>query len=74
MCSLKFSTACSNLFARRPRIHCTGSPTENLFPAGRKARREDAAESIRISRTICRQVMEAKEALLSADAANDQRF
>jgi phosphoserine phosphatase RsbU/P len=45
-----------------------------LIPRWSKARREDSAESIRISRTICRQVMDAKEALLSADAANDQRF
>jgi serine phosphatase RsbU (regulator of sigma subunit) len=49
-------------------------PDGKLIPRWSKARREDTAESIRISRTICHQVMEAKEALLSADAANDQRF
>jgi len=45
-----------------------------LVPRWTKTRREDAADSIRISRTICRQVMESKQAILSADAATDQRF
>jgi serine phosphatase RsbU (regulator of sigma subunit) len=49
-------------------------PDGKLIPRWTKARREDNADSIRISRTICRQVMDAKEAVLSADAANDQRF
>jgi sigma-B regulation protein RsbU (phosphoserine phosphatase) len=45
-----------------------------LVPRWTKARREDAADSIRISRTICRQVMQSKQAILSADAATDERF
>lgn len=49
-------------------------PGGRLVPRWTKARREDAADSIRISRTICRQVMDSKQAILSADAASDQRF
>lgn len=49
-------------------------PGGRLVPRWTKARREDAADSIRISRTICKQVMESKQAILSADAASDQRF
>lgn len=49
-------------------------PGGRLIPRWTKARREEAADSIRISRTICRQVMETKQAILSADAASDQRF
>jgi serine phosphatase RsbU (regulator of sigma subunit) len=49
-------------------------PGGRLIPRWTKTRREDAADSIRISRTICRQVMDSKQAILSADAASDQRF
>jgi phosphoserine phosphatase RsbU/P len=49
-------------------------PGGRLVPRWTKARRDDAADSIRISRTICKQVMESKQAILSADAASDQRF
>ena len=45
-----------------------------LVPRWSKARREDAAETIRISRTIVNRVIELKEAILSADAASDQQF
>jgi serine phosphatase RsbU (regulator of sigma subunit)/pSer/pThr/pTyr-binding forkhead associated (FHA) protein len=47
---------------------------DRLIPRWTKVRREDTADSIRISRTICRQVMDSKQAILSADAATDQRF
>lgn len=45
-----------------------------LVPRWTKVRREENEDTIRISRTICNQVMQSKEAILSADAANDQRF
>ncbi len=45
-----------------------------LVPMWMKTRREDAEDTIRISRTIVSQVMESKEAILSADAATDTRF
>ncbi|MEC7565785.1 MAG: SpoIIE family protein phosphatase [Planctomycetota bacterium] len=46
----------------------------NLIPRWSKARREDATETIRISRTIVNRVLDLKEAILSADAASDQQF
>ncbi len=48
--------------------------TGRLVPRAVKHRRPDAEETVRISRTICKQVMEAKTAVLSADAATDERF
>ena len=48
-----------------------GSP---LVPVATKARREDDEISMRISRTIVRQAIEEKKAILSADAATDERF
>ena len=45
-----------------------------LVPRWTKLRRESRDETIRISRTIARQVMETREAILSADAASDSRF
>lgn len=50
------------------------SPNGDLIPKWAKMRRESDNESLRISRTICRMVMESKEAILSADAANDKAF
>lgn len=46
----------------------------HLVPRWTKVRREENEDTIRISRTICNQVMSSKEAILSADAATDQRF
>lgn len=48
--------------------------TETLIPKAVKYRRGDDDDSIRISRTIVHQVMTAREAILSADAAGDSRF
>ena len=48
--------------------------TGRLIPKAVKHRREDADDTIRISRTIVSEVMESKEAVLSADAATDSRF
>lgn len=45
-----------------------------LVPLATKVRREDSEDTIRVSRTIVNQVMQAKEAILSADAATDQKF
>jgi sigma-B regulation protein RsbU (phosphoserine phosphatase) len=45
-----------------------------LIPMWTKVRRENAEDTIRISRTIVNQVMETQEAILSADAATDSRF
>lgn len=48
--------------------------TGALIPKAVRYRRGDDAESIRVSRTIINQVMQSKEAVLSADAAGDSRF
>jgi serine phosphatase RsbU (regulator of sigma subunit) len=45
-----------------------------LVPRSVRSRRGDDEGVVRISRTIVHQAMEHKEAILSADAANDQRF
>ncbi len=45
-----------------------------LIPKAVKYRRDEADDTIRISRTIVNQAMNTKEAMLSADAATDSRF
>jgi sigma-B regulation protein RsbU (phosphoserine phosphatase) len=50
------------------------SPDGKLIPRWVRLRREDANDTLRISRTIIRHVIESKEAILSADAASDERF
>jgi len=45
-----------------------------LIPRWTKLRRDDDDGTIRISRTIVNQVIDSKEAVLSADAASDERF
>ncbi len=50
------------------------SPGGPLVPKAIKYRRADMEDRVRISRTIVNQAMETKEAILSADAASDQRF
>jgi len=46
----------------------------NLIPRWTKLRREDSDDELRISRTIVHQVIDTKEAVLSADASSDSRF
>jgi len=45
-----------------------------LVPKALKHRREDAADQIRVSRTIINGVIESRQAILSADASTDSRF
>ncbi len=45
-----------------------------LVPRWSHTWREDATETIRVSRTIVNKVMETQEAILSADAMNDEEF
>jgi len=45
-----------------------------MVPRAIKHRRGDADDSVKISRTILQQVLENKQAILSADAASDSRF
>ncbi len=48
--------------------------TGRLVPKAVKSRRPDDSDEIRISRTILNDVVQRKEAILSADAASDMRF
>lgn len=48
--------------------------SDRMIPAAQKHRREDEDETVRLSRTILKQVMESKSAILSADASEDDRF
>lgn len=50
------------------------SPENPIVIKAVKHRRETDEEKTRISRTIINQVMESREAILSADAASDSRF
>lgn len=45
-----------------------------LVPRWIKTRNEDQEETFRISRTVMREVMESKEAIISLDASSDERF
>lgn len=48
--------------------------TGALAPRWTKTRRPDQEELIRVSRTVLREVMQTKEAIISLDASSDQRF
>lgn len=49
-------------------------PDAPLVPVASKARRPGDEDNMRISRTIVEQAMEGQQAILSADAASDERF
>ena len=49
-------------------------PEGEVIPKVIRHRRDESEDTMRISRTILKQVMESKQAILSADAASDQRF
>jgi serine phosphatase RsbU (regulator of sigma subunit) len=46
----------------------------SLQPRWIKTRRDEADGTVRISRTILREIMEKREAIISLDASNDERF
>ncbi len=46
----------------------------NMIPAVQKYRRDEEDESVKLSRTILQKVLTDKTGILSADAANDDRF
>lgn len=50
------------------------SKTQQMIPRAMKHRRADADESVKLSRTILRSVIESKETILSADASSDSKF
>lgn len=50
------------------------SPTGELVPRHTWTRKQEGEETIRISRTIVRHVMDTRDAILSADASRDERL
>ncbi len=47
---------------------------QELVARWTKTRQEDQQEAFRISRTVMREVMESKEAIITLDASSDERF
>jgi phosphoserine phosphatase RsbU/P len=47
---------------------------DELIARWTKTRQEDQQETVRISRTVMREVMESKEAIITLDASSDERF
>jgi phosphoserine phosphatase RsbU/P len=47
---------------------------DQLQPRWIKTRRADQAETVRLSKTVLKKVMEQKEAIISLDAGSDERF
>ncbi len=47
---------------------------EELVPRWIKTRQEEHQDTFRISRTVMREVMESKQAIISLDASSDERF
>lgn len=47
---------------------------DRLIPKWIKTRHEEQHENFRISRTVMREVMESKQAIISLDASSDERF
>ena len=48
--------------------------TQQMVPRAMKHRRADADETVKLSRTILKAVLESKETILSADASSDAQF
>lgn len=68
-------TSLFNIFLQADRGFIVLRDSEgNLILRWTKLRREQSSETIRISRTIVKEVVTTKQAILSADAATDQRF
>ena len=65
-----------NIFVQADRgfIIMRPRPDAPLVPVASKARRPGDEDNMRISRTIVEQAVEGKQAILSADAATDERF
>ena len=65
-----------NIFVQADRgfVIMRPKPDAELMPVAVKARRDEDKQSMRVSRTIVTQAIEKKSAILSADAATDERF
>ena len=65
-----------NIFVQADRgfVIMRPKPDADLVPVAVKARRDEDKQSMRVSRTIVEQAIDRKSAILSADAATDERF
>jgi len=65
-----------NIFVQADRgfVIMRPKPEAPLVPVASKARRPGDEDNMRISRTIVEQAVEGRKAILSADAATDERF
>ena len=65
-----------NIFVQADRgfVIMRPKPEAELVPVAVKARRDEDKQSMRVSRTIVKQAVEQKSAILSADASTDERF
>ena len=65
-----------NIFPHADRgcILCNDAVTGKMVPRAMKHRRAGDDETVKLSRTILKTVLEQKSGILSADAANDSRF
>jgi len=62
------------IFVQADRGFIVMKEDDKLIPMWAQFRREENNDTIRISRTIVSSVMDSQEAILSADAANDDRW
>lgn len=62
------------MFLQADRAFVVLQEGEELIPRWFKTRKEEHEDSFRISRTVMKQVMESKEAIISLDASSDTRF
>jgi len=60
--------------ADRGSILLKDAESGRMIPAAQKHRREGEDETVKLSRTILKKVLEEKTGILSADAASDSRF
>ncbi|GIW98826.1 MAG: hypothetical protein KatS3mg111_2159 [Pirellulaceae bacterium] len=62
------------IFLQADRAFIVLQEGEQLVPKWNKTRTGDPQQELRISRTVIREVMESKEAIISLDASADSRF
>ncbi len=62
------------IFVQADRAFIVLKEDDKLVPISVRTRQQDLQENFRISRTIMREVMESKQALITLDASADERF
>lgn len=62
------------IFLQADRAFIVLKEGDELIPRWIKTRQEEQTDAFRISRTVMREVMESREAIISLDATSDERF